>query len=548
MATTLVDELLTVYKFRQQGARNVERSIERIQAGLSNASALTGRFGAVLTAGLGGTVKILSTQEDAVRQIAARTAMDLADVQTMYGAHISRIAEETGISFDKIAEGFEKSISEGVRGEKAIELVGKAARFEAATLGDLAGAIQTATTLTNIWGIEATDALDLIARSATQGAGNAVDYARAWKDVAGVAEAVGLSQYDVAAALVAGSQRLRSVTHAGTSFRSMLQTFIAPTEQATKLLSDFADVNLDIETIQERLRGGDFVNVYRDLQRLVESNPQFAGRLFNIEGLQFFQSIGALDFDVAAGSIEDFQDQTERSFEVWEGSLSLSFRRMLQDFINFVREVGETIRPEIDKGLRALRDLVDVLRDLHPDVKELLGAALLLGPPLVAISGAFAVISAALGPVASIVGYLGAGGALVTGLGTAASSALAVLASTIAILAFWERIAGWVEGVFERIGLGGVAPVEERGGRNILDHALLRWFGLDSPAGAGAGAAGGGGATAGGGGPGTFNFTVGDISVQSQATDAAGIARDIRSALEAELQSTAEDFDSSIEG
>ena len=60
-------------------------------------------------------------------------------------------------------------------------------------------------------------------------------------------------------------------------------------------------------------------------------------------------------------------------------------------------------------------------------------------------------------------------------------------------------------------------------------------------AGAGAGGAAAGGAR-------TLSFQVGDVMVQTQATDAAGIARDIRGALEAELQSTAEDFDSSIEG
>ena len=60
-------------------------------------------------------------------------------------------------------------------------------------------------------------------------------------------------------------------------------------------------------------------------------------------------------------------------------------------------------------------------------------------------------------------------------------------------------------------------------------------------AGAGAGGAAAAGAR-------TLSFQVGDVMVQTQATDAAGIARDIRGALEAELQSTAEDFDSSIEG
>ena len=544
MATTLVDELLTVYKFRERGAKEVESATERIQRGLSRAGQFATRFGTALTAGLTGVLKVTSTFEDAIAGTAARTGKTFADIQANYGGQIQAIAEETGLATDRIALGYEKAISTGREGAAAHELVGKAAKFEAAGMGDLAEAISTATTVADIFGGTASEALDLVTRSATSGEGNVAEYSTAWKDVASVAGAVGLSQRDVAASLTAVSRVMPSVRRGGTALRSFLQGFLKPTEDMTKALSDFASVNLDVVSVQDRLRRGDFVGVYRDLQRLIESNPDLLGRIVpNIEGIQFFTSVNMDAFDAAFAMIEDSGDAVEFAFEQGQQNISRGLKQILQDFLTFIRELGNEMRPAINDGIQLLRDLVSEMRDLSPEVKKLVANLLLWGPPLLAIGGALQAASFLLGPFVKFLGLFGAGGALAAGLNPLTATLIGIVALLALAVGYQDQLARFFGGLVERFSIG---PVAGAGG-GATEPGTLAGAAIDYPVFGLAGGGGGGGEPRGNLG-GTFNFSVDNLSVNTQATDAAGIARDIRSALEAELQSTAEDFDSSIEG
>ena len=241
MATTLLDELLTVYRFREKGARDVERATDRISRTLSGASRLAAGFGTALTAGLAGVVKIMASHETQLATFAAKTGQTMAEVTEQYGAPIERIGRRTGVAFADITRGMEKAYSGGVRAaEELIHVTDKAAGFQAAGLGDIADLLSTATTLANSFGITTSEAIDLVTASATRGEGDSANYAKAWKKSADIAAQVGISHTELGSILVTASQKMFSVTEAGNSFIQFLTLLLRPTERAVKALEDFA--------------------------------------------------------------------------------------------------------------------------------------------------------------------------------------------------------------------------------------------------------------------------------------------------------------------
>ena len=600
MGTTLLDELLTVYRFREKGARDVERATDRISRTLAGASRLAAGFGTVLTGALTGVVKIMASHETELATFASKTGQTTAEVTEKYGAEIERIGQRTGVAFADITRGMEKAYSGGVKAtEELIHVTDKAAKFQAAGLGDIAEILSSATTVATTFGITTSEAIDRVTASAILGEGDSESYANAWKNASGIASEVGLSSTELGAILSVASQEMKSVTKAGNAFIQFLNLLLRPTDRAREALQDFASVGLDIESIQKRVRAGDFLGVHSDLERLFAANENMMGEV--LEGSEAMQAFLAVPFEKVAkreaAIVATSPGAPERAFEQGANTIERQIKRLLNDFKSFILDIGDTMRPTINEMMELARELMEEFRELNPEVKELVGQLLLLGPPLLVLAGLLAFASTILTPFAllltSIFGAGGIIGAFATGtaataigvflldLQTAAlafapivASLLTVLGISAAIVIYWEKIAAFLEGMIERLGLKKFFPSEEeRGGRNILDDALLKWFGQDRgpvgegaapiPALGGASAAteaaqsgallsvptlglGAGGAAA--GGARTLSFQVGDVMVQTQATDAAGIARDIRGALEAELQSTAEDFDSSIEG
>ena len=711
MATTLVEELLTVYKFRERGARNVERATDRISRTLSGASRLAAGFGTALTTGLAGVIKIMASHETELATFAAKTGQAMEDVTAKYGAAVERIGQRTGVAFADVTRGMEKAYSGGVRAtDELIHVTDKAAKFQAAGLGDIAENLSTATTLANVFGITTSEALDLIAASATRGEGDSANYARAWKEAGSIAKNVGLTHTELGAILVTASQEMKSVTKAGTSLIQFLTLMLRPTDRATKALADFASVNLDIESIQKRVRAGDFKGVYEDLQRLIAANPDLLGQILEgTEAMQAFFAVPAAKLMAEEPAlIDEIPGAIDRAFEQGANTIERQIKRLLNDFKSFILDLGDTMRPTINEMMTLARELMQEVRDLSPEVKKLVGQLLLMGPPLLVLSGVLAGVSVILTPFGKLLGWIfGAGGVLAlftkSTIGTAigvffldmvkwlgilgrglltlggvvnplvgaillVAGAILLFKDELIALTDWFRskfgiddlpevqggapeddlpdwLPDWVTGkkakaleddvadtsaaVAEGRGEPGEPPAptadstvlpgeppalpaaaagapppgdprglvpamadmlrqafatpeapadstvlpgepgaipalpegDQAGMRAILTDLLYRPTGggeaaitaaqtgalLEVPAfglgGVGGGAGGGAGPTSR-----TLNFTVDSLTVQSQATDPQGIARDIREALEAELQSTAEDFDSAIEG
>ena len=310
----------------------------------------------MLTAGLAGVVKIMAGHETELATFAAKTGQTMAEVTEKYGGPIERIGRRTGVAFADVTRGMEKAYSGGVRAaEELIHVTDKAAGFQAAGLGDIAENLSTATTLANVFGISTSKALDLITASATRGEGDSSNYAKAWKKAASVAEAVGITHTELGAILVTASQEMFSVTEAGNSFIQFLTLLLRPTDRAVKALQDFASVNLDIESIQKRVRAGDFKGVYEDLQRLIAANPDMLGQVLeSTEAMRGFLAVpsGKMQAEEAA-LIAEIPGATARAFEQGANTIERQIKRLLNDFKSFILELGDTMRPTINEMMNS---------------------------------------------------------------------------------------------------------------------------------------------------------------------------------------------------
>ena len=399
MAEVVISRFLTEYVFEgdTRALDRLEKRFEGFKRGLQSFSRALALPGAALTAALGASVKEFASFEDAFAKMAAKTGGNAVALRERYGDAVRAISKETGIAVGAVAEGLQKALSAGVEGEQAIALVAQAAKSEAAGVVELADAVSSATTLTAVFGEEGGRSLDVIARAAQVGEGETEDFARSMKGLAGVASALGLEASETAGGLAAVSQVAKSVSEGETQFRQFLQAIASPSSEARTALGE---LGVSFDELRQVARDNGVVALFERLRSLIGDDSELLGRVFgSVEAQQFFNTIDPVVIARLAGEVENASGVIDDAFNQGEGTLVRELNKAKQSALDLGRGVGESLAPEIGRLVGLLRSATSWLEGLGDSERRWLGRILLLGPALLALSGAVQVVAFALGPL-----------------------------------------------------------------------------------------------------------------------------------------------------
>ena len=486
---TILDRLVTVIEFDEQSeelettqkrVKNLRQDLDQLGNTLIAAGTALAGFGAF-------SVKTFADVEHAMDKLATRTGGTFAEMETQYGASIRKMRLDTGVGADEIINTYIRAISAGITGAEADADVRTAAHFQAAQLGGAEDVLSTATTL---WGeykkvametgrevLSVRDHIDLIAKTAQVGEGQAQDFASAFKFVAPLAAELGATETEFASLLATISHVAPSANEGATQLRSFMTALLNTTPQAEKAYEKLGTTILDV---RNRLKREGFFQFYREFQLVMSGDLSFGqARDLIAEGLsdeEILSRFGRRDQGQKLGLLGDILGRREaQSFALGAkmeniemrhsfiaGETGLEFRgaseradrqyesltQKTQKFRESIKLLGESVGATLAPGVKRVTDnlagMAETMADSDSAAGELGAAASLLGAGMLTAGIGIRGVSWALGAL-SIVTRLNPIGIIATAV-AALGLALAVVVED------WDEFAAKVA---RGLGFGG---------------------------------------------------------------------------------------------
>ena len=322
-----------------------------------------------------------------------------------------QLGAETTFSATQVAEGMENLASAGFTTQEIMDAMPGLLNLAASSGADLAAASEYAASAIRGFGLEASSSAhvaDVFAEASARTNAQVEDMGYAMKYIAPVANAMGLSIEEVAAAIGIMSDAGIKGEQAGTTLRGALTRLTKPTDKMIGIMEDlgisFYDNEGKIKSLTE------MIAMLQDATKgLTDEQKQNALTiLFGTESLSGMMSLinrgsGELSdmtksFEDCNGAAKDMADtmldNTKGAFESLSGSLESAGIAIQQ-----------ALAPEIKDLSKWIQDLVDDFNELSDEEKQsIINKALLV---------------AAIGPAVKILGTLGKGiGTVSKGLGT----------------------------------------------------------------------------------------------------------------------------------
>ena len=456
----VLERFVTEFKFRydKSALSEIERRIERLESGLKRASAVFFKAGASLLGTQAGLFTAFSkSYEKNLAQLASKTGKTFDEIEKHYASDLKRISRDTGRTFGEVSDALQKSISAGVEGKKALDLVEQSARSAAAGIGIAAEQVSAATTLMEVFGTSARKSLDTITRAAQVGEGETADYAKGFKETAGLAKELGLSIDHIAAGLSTASNVAPSLMHASTWLRSFFESMLAPTEDARKRLAELNEAALasnpeglkaQIRTFQQLrdiAKEKGLVTLLETFKELTGTDPELQKKLLGrVEALKFTTSVNVKTLDRNLKSIQesfagsvDFAYQQQRSW--------LQFQKMMQAVKEFSFTVGRYVVPPLEKVTTAIHAAREAFSNLPEGVKVAIGRIIMAGPVLLGIGAVLWGLSKIIRPLSAAMMFFASKPLMMMTVGVAALAGSFVLLqkNSDKFTQTWRQFKGW---------------------------------------------------------------------------------------------------------
>ena len=366
-------------------SKNAERGV------LSQTLGLAGLRGAVLGAnsafllGAAGALTFFKSL-----QLAATLEQDLATFQVTTAAtadEITRVAETAralgrdirlpGVSASDAAESMLALAKAGLTVQEAIDGARGSLQLATAAEIDNASAATLVANALNAFGLsgaQAVNVADLLANAANASQGSIEDMGIALRQVAAVANQVGLSVQDTVAFLTQLAKAGIAGSDAGTTLRVALTRLVAPTAAAADQIEK---LELNLRDARGNIRTDIFVqlgNALQDLNRAAQDralkdifgeNAQRVAAILSRQGLPALQDTEtALRKEGTAAEVAAAKNE----------GLAGSVENAKNQFSNFAIEIGQIAGPLAGLGLDATAllfgTLADGVRDMHEEWKK----------------------------------------------------------------------------------------------------------------------------------------------------------------------------------
>mgnify|MGYP003632841550 CR=1 FL=1 len=341
----------------KSGARQVEKSLDRLNGKANNLGASLRRALGFLGAGLLarkaiGTLANFSQEMSTVAAITNATEKEFAALEE----RAISLGTNTRFTATQAAEGLTELGRAGLTVEEAMTAVGDSLLLAQAGGLGIAESAAIATTAVKVFRLEAEDVAevaDTLVIAANNTKTNVSEMGQAFTFVAANAKDLGVDVNDTAAALGVLAEGGLTATRGGTALRSVLLGLAAPSREAEVALRD---AGLSMSDIDIEARGlKPVLETLAAAQLDSAAKAAIFGKRFSAASSILFSNLDK--FDELNGKFDTLGGEAQRVADVMDDNLNGSILGLKSAFEGLILRVGQ------QGGEGAIRGFVDTLRD-----------------------------------------------------------------------------------------------------------------------------------------------------------------------------------------
>lgn len=433
------------------------RSIEEFGNKVTNISNKIDKMGTTLTTSL--TLPIAGIATAAVT-VGNSFEAQMSRVQAIAGAtkeelkllteQAVQLGAETSFGATEVAQGMENLASAGFTTKEIMEAMPGMLDLAASSGADLATSSEIAASAIRGFGLEASTAThiaDVYAEAAARTNAQTEDMGEAMKYIAPVANTMGISLEETAAAIGIMSDAGIKGSQAGTSLRGALTRLTKPTDKMDAIMRrlglSFYDNNGKMKSLTEMT-----AMLQEKTKGLTDEEKQNALTvLFGTESLSGMLSLinrGSDELSSMTKSFKDCDGAASKMADTMLDNTSGAIEEMKGAFESAGIAIQQVLAPEMRDLAKKVQSLVDNFNDLTDEEKENIIKTVAL--------------VAAIGPAVKILGTLGKGlGTVTKGVGTFSQAIAVAKNNLISTSASVNKLAGVVKGLTTPMGLATAA-------------------------------------------------------------------------------------------
>lgn len=358
-----------------------------------------------------------------------------------------QLGADTSFSASEAAEGMENLASAGFSAQEIMAAMPGLLDLAAASGASLADASSYAATTLNAFGLEAEKAghvADVYALAAARTNAQTEDMGEAMKYIAPVANAMGQSLEETAAAIGIMSDAGILGSQAGTTLRGALSRMARPTDVMTEKMNELGITFYDAEG---NMKG--YSEIIRELQGSFQGLTQEEQNnalvtLFGQEALSGMQALiaaGPDQLDELTSALEQSDGAAQSMAETMMDNTKGAIEQMMGAFESAGIVIQQKLAPFISDLALKIGDLATKFSQLDDDTLELIvtiaGIAAAIGPALLVfgnVAKGIGAISTAISGLGGMAGVASAFGATVSGVFTALTGPIGAVIAFIGIL------------------------------------------------------------------------------------------------------------------
>lgn len=358
-----------------------------------------------------------------------------------------QLGADTSFSASEAAEGMENLASAGFSAQEIMAAMPGLLDLAAASGASLADASSYAATTLNAFGLEAEQAghvADVYALAAARTNAQTEDMGEAMKYIAPVANAMGQSLEETAAAIGIMSDAGILGSQAGTTLRGALSRMARPTDVMTEKMNElgitFYDAQGNMKGYSEIIR--ELQDSFQGLTQEEQNNALVT--LFGQEALSGMQALiaaGPDQLDELTSALEQSDGAAQSMAETMMDNTKGAIEQMMGAFESAGIVIQQKLAPFISDLALKIGDLATKFSQLDDDTLELIvtiaGIAAAIGPALLVfgnVAKGIGAISTAISGLGGMAGVASAFGATVSGVFTALTGPIGAVIAFIGIL------------------------------------------------------------------------------------------------------------------
>ncbi|WP_017435145.1 phage tail tape measure protein [Saccharococcus caldoxylosilyticus] len=398
-------------------------------------------FGAVTTAiggALGFAVKKSMDFEAQIDRVGAIAGATPAELEKLKKSALD-LGASTSKSATEVAQAQEIMATMGYKTNQIIAAMPGVIAAAEASGEDMALVADTVSAALNAFGLSADKAskvADVLAQAANDSAAGIQDMQYTFKYAAPIANQLGISLEQLAAATEIMANSGIKGEQAGTTLRAALIRLSDPPKAAANTLHD-----LGVKITDSQGKMLPFSKIIEQIKNKTEgmSNAQKAAALSAIFGTEAVSGMmavveaGPQKLDALTKSLQNSVGASQEAAQKMKDNLKGALENLSGAFETAQITIGNALAPAIQKIAEALQGLIEWFNQLSPATQKFIAIGAAVAAVLTGIVAAFGVVLAVIGAAASGIGALTTAFGAVSGAIAAAGGAMAIITGPIGI-------------------------------------------------------------------------------------------------------------------